>query len=57
MKKVQKLFDYLHQEARKKKISPPNKKKKQKQTTFKTKNNQPQRYSQYNIPTHITEYS
>jgi len=27
MKKVQKLFDYLHQEARKKKISPPNKKK------------------------------
>lgn len=46
MKKVQKLFDYLHQEARKKKISPPNKKKKQKQTTFKTKNNQPQRYSQ-----------
>ena len=46
MKKVQKLFDYLHQEARKKKNQSPKQKKKQKQTTFKTKNNQPQRYSQ-----------
>ena len=35
MKKVQKLFDYLHQEARKKKSVP--KQKKTKQTTFKTK--------------------